>query len=265
MSDAQNIDTDVLEVPPGGAVLNDPAPEVSVESKRPRRPRAMIAASAWIVFVLFCAIFANLLPLADPNAAIAKGATPPFHSWPQFLGTDSLGRSVTSRLVYGARVSLAVGVLSALFGLVVGVSLGMWAGTKRWANHVIGLCTDSLLAFPGIVLLLALGAAMGPGYKPLIIGLTLFSIPAFVRLSRANTNSVKHREYVEAARLIGAGTGTVLVREILPTVLRPVAAYAVVVLGALMVAEASVSFLGLGVVPPTPSWGGMIAAGQVQM
>lgn len=106
---------------------------------------------------------------------------------------------------------------------------------------------------------------MGPGVRPLVIGLTLFSLPAFVRLARANTQAVAHREYVQAARLLGARTGRVLLREIFPSVIRPVMAYAVVVLAALIVAEASVSFLGLGVVPPTPSWGKMIADGQSRL
>ncbi|MET0780821.1 MAG: ABC transporter permease [Microbacterium sp.] len=232
---------------------------------RGRREWAVTIAVSWIGFVLLLAIFADLLPIADSSANIEPSFTPPFQSWPEFLGTDQLGRSVVSRLVYGARVSLAVGLISALLGMALGLLLGMLAGTQRRADHVVSLFNDSLLAFPGIVFLLALGAAMGPGMRPLIIGLTLFSLPVFVRLSRANTKLVKHREYVEAARLIGASNTRVLTREILPSVLRPVMAYAVVVLAGLMVAEASVSFLGLGVVPPTPSWGGMIAAGQPQL
>jgi peptide/nickel transport system permease protein len=149
--------------------------------------------------------------------------------------------------------------------MVIGVTLGMMSGVRRAADTVVGTATDALLAFPGIVLLLALGAAMGPGVRPLIIGLTLFSVPAFTRLARANTKLVNHREYVEAARLQGASTVRVLLREVLPSVIRPVLAYFVVILAALIVAEASVSYLGLGVVPPTPSWGGMIADGQAQL
>ncbi len=226
---------------------------------------ATVFALSWVGFVLLCAIFADLLPLADPNVNLTPTKTPPFRSWTEFLGTDQLGRSVVARLVFGARVSLAVGVLSATLGMVIGVALGMFAGTRRIADSAIGLFTDTLLAFPGIVFILALGAAMGPGLRPLIIGLTLFSLPPFVRLARANTILVKHREYVEAARLLGASTLRVIVKEILPAVIRPVLAYTVVVLAGLMVAEASVSFLGLGVVPPTASWGGMVNAGQAQL
>jgi peptide/nickel transport system permease protein len=251
-----------------GAVISigEVAPEGVVPARRPHKhPWAMYFGAFWVGLVLLCAIFAEWLPLADSDANITPTQTPPFHSWPEFLGTDQLGRSVISRLVYGARVSLTVSVVAALIGITIGVMLGLSAGAWRRADGPIGVLTDAALAIPGIVLLLALGAAMGAGTKPLIIGLTIFSIPSFTRLARANTKAVINREYVQASKLMGAPARRWLLREVLPSVLRPVLALAVVIVASLMVAEASVSFLGLGVRPPTPSWGGMISQGQANL
>jgi peptide/nickel transport system permease protein len=156
-------------------------------------------------------------------------------------------------------------VISATLGITIGVGLGIFAASNRRAGEVIGTVTDAALAFPGIVLLLALAAALSPGLVPLIIGLTIFSIPPFTRLARANAIVIMQREYVRAARLLGAKRPRILLREVLPSVLRPVLAYAPLVVAALIVAEATVSFLGLGVPAPTPTWGGMIAQGQPQL
>jgi peptide/nickel transport system permease protein len=241
---------------------------------RERRPWVLWLAASWLAITLALALAADWLPIADPNTNVTPTTVPPFHQWPEFLGTDQLGRSVISRLIYGARVSLAVGVAAALCGMCIGVGLGLLAGSKRRAEGPVGVITDSALAIPGIVLLLALSASLGPtfgtpafdpGVATLVIGLTIFAIPAFTRLSRANTKLVINREYVEASKLLGARPRRWLLREVLPSVLRPVLPYAVVVLAALMVAEASVSFLGLGVVPPTASWGGMIQAGRANL
>lgn len=230
---------------------------------RPRQRRVGVwLAGGWLVLVTAVALLADLLPLADPTANVTPAATPPFRSWPELLGTDELGRSVLARLAYGARVSLVVGLVSTGLGMVVGVAVGMLAATRRSFDFALGALTDSLLAIPGVVLLLALGASMGAGLPPLVIGLGLYATPSFVRLARSAATVVLHRPHVKAARLIGSGPLRLLVREILPAVMRPVLAYSIVVLASLMVAEASVSYLGLGIPPPDPSWGGMIADGQ---
>lgn len=232
--------------------------------RRRARPGVWLAAG-WLTVVIVVAVLADLLPLADPTANLTPGATAPFTQWPEFLGTDRLGRSVLSRVVYGARVSLVVGVLAAGLGMLAGVATGMVAASHRAADFAFGSLVDSLLAVPGVVLLLALGATMGAGPVPLVLGLALYALPSFARLARSTTLVIYSRPYVQAARLIGAGPARVLVREILPVVMRPVIAYSVVVLASLMVAEASVSYLGLGVPPPTPTWGGMIAEGQAAL
>jgi peptide/nickel transport system permease protein len=247
-----------------GALDRPPSADAGARPSKRRRPAVWLA-GGWIGLVLLAAVFADLLPLASPNENLTPRATAPFQMWPEFLGTDRLGRSVLTRLAFGARVSFAVGLVSALVGMTIGVALGLAAGMARTADHAIGVLADSILAFPAIVALLALSAAMGPGIVPLITGLSVFAVPPFVRLARATTLQVKEQAFVKASRLLGASTTTVVLREILPSVIRPVLAYFVAVLATLIVAEASVSYLGLGVPPPTPTWGGMIAAGESQL
>lgn len=238
-----------------------------------RRPYGLYLAIAWVTLVLVLAVLASWLPLAAPNANVGTRVRP-FTEWPEIFGTDRFGRSVLSRLIFGARVSLMVGFVSAALGGLIGMALGMMAGMSRWAGEVIGTLTDVVLAVPGIVLLIALRVSLGvdfgtpflgPGLGTLMIGLTIVSIPPFIRVSAAATKQIARREYVEAARLLGARPVRIVGREILPGVLRPVVAYGVVVLATLMVIEASASFLNLGVQLPTASWGGMIRDGQRDM
>jgi peptide/nickel transport system permease protein len=239
--------------------------EQTAEAVRPPRNVGVILSTVWLGLVLLMALTAGFLPIQDYESNITRVSEPPFRSWPEFLGTDQLGRSVVSRLVHGSRISLAAGVIAATIGISIGLALGICAAASRRADNVIGILTDAALAFPGIVLLLALAATFGPGPVPLILGLTIFSIPSFTRLSRANAKVVINREFVQAARLLGTKRSRILLREVLPSVLRPVLAYAPLVLAVLIVAEATVSFLGLGVPPPTPTWGRMIADGQRQL
>ncbi|WP_344770110.1 ABC transporter permease [Aeromicrobium panaciterrae] len=146
--------------------------------------------------------------------------------------------------------------------MVVGVAAGMFAAIWKPVDFFVGALLDSLLAVPGVVLLLALAATMGAGVPQLVLGLALYALPTFARLARGTARVVRHQPYVDAARMIGTRPLRLLTRELLPAVMRPVVAYAVVVLASLMVAEAAVSYLGLGVPPPTPTWGGMISDGQ---
>lgn len=230
-----------------------------------RVPWSVGLACLWIALVIVLAIFANVLPIASPYANVSGLPVPPFHHWPEFLGTDQLGRSEISRLVYGARVSLAVSLISTGAGMIIGVGLALLSVTNRVLDWIIGVVIDSALAFPGIILILALAAALSPGPAPLVIGLTVFAVPAFARLARGNAKVIMVREHVSAAKVAGAPTRRWLVREVLPGVMRPVLPYALVLLAVLMVAEASVSFLGVGVVPPTPTWGGMISDAEPQL
>jgi peptide/nickel transport system permease protein len=235
-------------------------------AKRVRRtPIGWWMAWIWLIAVVFCAIFAPLLPLWDPAVPdynnVFGGITP--QHW---LGGDTLGRDTLSRIIYGGRASLLVGICAVGLGAVVGGILGMLAGYLGGrTERVLALVTDIVLAFPGLVLIIAIVAVLGASLTNLIVGLAILSVPTFIRLTRATTLVVAQREFVQAARAYGCRTPRILAREITPNVVLPVAAYAFIMIGVFIVVEGSLSFLGLGIPPPTPSWGGMIASGRTEL
>jgi len=233
---------------------------------RLRKPRSILVylSYAWLGVMIGAAIFADLLPLASYSIPVGPPRQPPqLGSLDLLAGTDNLGRSMLSRCVYGAQVSLLVGTVAALIGSAIGASIGMLGGYfQKRTDAGIRLLSDTMLAFPPLILLMALTAVFTPGLRTLMAGLSLIIVPSFIRLARANTLSWTAREFVLAARNMGAGHGRILGKEILPNVLPPLLAYLPVIMAALIVAEGSLSFLGLGIPPPTPSWGGMISDGK---
>jgi len=221
-----------------------------------------VIALGWIVIVIAAAAFADLLPLPDPTAQDYSQvrATPSALHW---LGTDSLGRDILSRAIYGARVSLIVAALALLLGLTVGMVLGLIAGYFRgFVETAILTVADAMLAFPAIVFLMVLTGVAGQSLTNVVVGLGVIYVPTFVRLARANTLVFAQREFVLAARAGGARSGRIIRRDILPNVAVPVFAYSFVIVAHLIVAEGTLSFLGLGIPPPRPSWGAMIAEGR---
>jgi len=179
------------------------------------------------------------------------------------LGTDTKGRDIVSRIIYGARISISIGLLAPLIGLLIGGLLGCLAGFYRGAmESSIVVAMDIILAFPGLILLLAVTFYLGSNLQNLILSLGFLTIPVFCRVARAKTLALRSLEFVQAARLTGAGNVTILYREIIPNVIIPVAIYGLVVVAFMIMAEGALSFLGLGIPAPTPSWGGMIADGR---
>jgi peptide/nickel transport system permease protein len=233
----------------------------------PKKPRPWIswASFAWLGLIILLALLAPVLPIKDYAVAAGAGRlAPQFGGGVDLIfGTDNLGRSIFSRAVYGAQVSLVVGAVAGLCGFLIGSALGLVAGFRGGrVDWVISLVTDAMLAFPPLILLLALASILTPSVPTIMLGLTILTIPAFVRLARANTIAWRSREFVRAARNMGASDTRILIREILPNVLPALGAYLPIVVAALIVAEGSLSFLGFGVPPPTPSWGGMISDGK---
>ncbi|WP_211270219.1 ABC transporter permease [Rhodococcus phenolicus] len=232
----------------------------------PRKHRSILVylSIVWLVVLIAAAVFADLLPLASYATPVGKPRmTPQLGSLDLLLGTDTLGRSMLSRIVYGARVSLVVGAVAGLIGFLIGSLVGLLAGYfGRRLDTGVTLVADAMLAFPPLILLLALASILTPSVPTMLLGLTLMVIPSFIRLSRANAMAWSSREFVRAARNMGAGHGRILFKEILPNVLAPLAAFLPIVMAALIVAEGSLSFLGLGIPPPQPSWGGMISDGK---
>ncbi len=230
---------------------------------RRRRNVLLWASVAWMALVVALAAAASLLPLADYGAPIGFPRSAPSGELDLWLGLDNQGRSTLARLVHGAQVSLLIGVLAGVIATTIGTVLGLIAGYFRGAvETVIMFLTDALLAFPPLVLLLAISSILRPSFTTLLLGLTTLVIPSFVRIARAQTLNWASRDFVLAARNMGFGRLRIAFGEVLPNVVPTVLAFLPTVVAALIVAEGSLSFLGLGLPSPTPSWGGMIADGK---
>ena len=216
---------------------------------------------AVFLIVVVAAILAPVLAPFDPNDQniLEKLRAPTLEHW---LGTDSFGRDTLSRLVYGARISLIIGVVSTLAAMVIGTAIGMLAGWHGGRLDTVTMqAMDVLLAFPSLILGLILVAMLGPSMVNIIIAIALTSIPPFARIARAPTIAVKEREFVDAGRALGYSDARILTIHILPNILPEI-----LVMGSLWLAnairtEASLAFVGLGIKPPTATWGGMIREG----
>jgi len=219
-------------------------------------------AIGWMALVFAVAILADLLPMPSPTDMDMLERRGPV-SVEHWLGTDGLGRDELARLIYGARISLVVGLCAPMIGLVIGGALGMVAGyfRGRFETLVVG-SMDVLLAFPPLILALAVTAFVGQSILNLTCILGVLGIPAFMRVARAATLTLARREFVIAAQALGATHARILLRELLPNVLLPLVAFFLLGVAITIVAEGALSFLGLGVPPPISSWGSMIGEGR---
>lgn len=249
----------------GADVLVAPARAQTTARRRRRQGRVGLwLAVGWVVVIVTAALLADVLPLrAYDEFTSQRPGTGPGLRWPEPLGSDAVGRSVLSRLVHGARQSLQISLVSVAVAVSVGSLLGLLAGYLRGRiDAVLAVVFDSLLAFPPLVLLLAISAMGARSQATLIVGLALLAVAPFARLVRANTLALAEREFVLAARAMGATRRRIMFLEIFPNVVPALVSVVFLFVAGVMVFEGSLSFLGLGVPPPHPSWGGMVNEGR---
>ena len=230
--------------------------------RRFRRQHVALIAGGIILLIILAAVFAPFVAPFEP-------ATPDYEnilegpSALHWLGTDAYGRDVLSRIIWGGRVSLTVGLLSVALGAVAGVIIGLVSGFfGGWIDGVLMRLMDVLLAFPGIILAIGVVALLGPGIDNVIYAIAVFSVPVFSRLVRGNTLALKQTLYVQAARSIGVKAPLLMLRHILPGAMPGVIVYASLRLGTSILTAASLSFIGLGARPPSAEWGAMLADGR---
>jgi peptide/nickel transport system permease protein len=221
-----------------------------------------------LAFVLVLIVVAVIGPVISPRSptqqdygAILKPPSPA-----HLFGTDELGRDILTRLTYGVRASLEAGVISVGLALAIGIPMGLLAGHfGGWLDEVLMRAADTLWSFPGLVLAIAIEAILGPGLANAMVAIGIVYAPVFARLVRSQTLSVREQEYVEAARSVGASDARIMLGYIWPNVSSPVLVQSAVMLGQAILFEAALSFLGLGVQPPTPAWGSMLRAAYQYM
>jgi peptide/nickel transport system permease protein len=222
-----------------------------------REPSAVIGGVIVLLFALM-ALFAPLIAPYDPIASdwMAIRLPPNLHHW---FGTDDLGRDVLSRVIFGTRASLSAGVVSVAVAVLVGVPFGLLAGYfGRFVDMTISRIADALLACPFLVLAIALAAFLGPSLQNAMIAIGISATPIFIRVARAQTLVVCTEDYIAAARSQGIGHVAIMTGHILPNVMAPIIVQATLTMAIAVLAEASLAFLGLGQLPPAPSWGSML-------
>jgi peptide/nickel transport system permease protein len=227
--------------------------------RRLRRNRAAIAGGIIVLLFVAVALLAPFIVPYPPNEGdLAKRLSPP--SREHLLGTDPLGRDLLSRVIYGARISLQIQVVSVAIALVVGTMLGLLGGYYGGAiDHVIMRLMDILLAFPGIFLAISIIAVLGPGLVNLMLAAGTYSVPQFARIVRGSVLSLKEKEFIEAARAVGESDGSILFRYILPNSMAPIIIQTTLRMATVLLTASGLSFLGLGVQPPTAEWGAMLS------
>jgi peptide/nickel transport system permease protein len=226
-----------------------------------RRHMLGMAGASLLLLVLIAAVFAPWIAPYDPVTIDPINLLEP-PSRDHLLGTDGLGRDVFSRILYGARISLYSGFIVVSISMLAGTVIGLVAGyVGGFVDGLLMRCMDALLAFPGLILALAITAALGPSLTNALLAIAVLSLPGAARIVRGETLSLRERDFVTAERVIGGGGARIVFRHILPNTLAPVIVIASLRIGGAVLVETGLSFLGLGVQPPTPSWGSMVNEG----
>jgi peptide/nickel transport system permease protein len=246
--------TTIDQAPPVAAAKRDK----SRAWRKMKKNRSALVGAVIVLFFAILAASAPILPIIDPVAtswtAIRKAPSAMY-----WLGTDDLGRDILSRMIWGARASLMAGVFSVVIAVGIGVPFGLVSGYfGGWVDMVISRITEALLAMPFLIMAIALAAFLGPSLMNAMIAIGLSAMPIFVRLTRGQVLAVKTEDYVEGARAVGLNHFEIMLRYILPNVFAPIIVQATLTIATAIIAEASLSFLGLGQQPPAPSWGSML-------
>lgn len=226
-----------------------------------RGPATIIAAAVVLAFVAIAVGAAHVAPFDPVATNFAAVRKPP--SAVYRLGTDEVGRDVLSRLIWGARASLVAGLVPVSIALTLSIPLGLLSGyAGGWIDGLIMRVTDAMLSIPFLIVAIALAAFLGPSLTNAMIAIGIATLPTFVRLARGTALSIKTEEFIEAARAVGGSGLRIAVRHVLPNMLPPLLIQSSITVAAAIIAEASLSFLGLGQQPPAPSWGSMLNAAQ---
>lgn len=232
-----------------------PARQGSRAWRKFRSGKGALVGLVLVGFFVVLALLAPILPLADPSAqdwmAVRKPPSPD-----HWFGTDDLGRDVLSRIIFGAQASLMAGVVSVVIAVFTGVPIGLVSAYfGGWVDQIVSRFTEALLAMPFLIMAIAFAAFLGPSLTNAMIAIGLSAMPVFIRLTRGQVLAVKTEDYVEGARSIGLSQVRIMLAYILPNVLAPIVVQATLTIASAIIAEASLSFLGLGQQPPAPSWG----------
>ncbi len=223
-----------------------------------RKSKLTAISAVLVLFILVIALFAPQIAPSDPISGNYRiMLQPPTRE--HLFGTDELGRDIFSRVVYGARISILIGLMALVVGLLVGVTIGLTTGYFGGVVDLVGMrFIDILLSFPGILLAILISSTFGAGLFPVILAIGIYSVPTFSRVTRGSVLVIKEMGYVEAARAIGASTPRIMLRHILVNIFGPILVYSTLRMGSAVLTTAFLSFLGVGVSPPTPEWGLMV-------
>jgi len=234
--------------------------------RRLMRDKVAMAALAVLILFVVLALLAPVLPLADPIKTDPRMKAAPLGTAGHILGTDQVGRDILSRIIWGARTTLMLGVVAAAVSTVIGLIFGLLAGYfGGWVDTVIMRIVDVMLAFPSLLFAIVVVAILGPSLRNALLAIALLGVPFYIRLVRAEVLTLRSSDFVTAARTIGAPSSSILRRHLLPNIIAPIIVTSSIHIGGLILEAGGLSFLGLGAQPPSPEWGAMVASGRNQL